>query len=176
MIFDLDPGPRVAWEDVVRGARLLRERLGDLGLDSFVKTTGGKGLHVVVPLLRRWGWEEVKAFSGALALRLVREEPEHFTATMSKSQRRGKIFIDYFRNSRGATSVAPYSTRARHGAPVATPLGWEELSADIAPDHFTVANLGDHLLGRPRDPWAGFFDRRQSFSKKALQELQQPLP
>ncbi len=131
MIFDLDPAPEVEWARVIKAAQLMRERLSDLGLASFVKTTGGKGLHVVTPLTPKADWETVKSFSKAVAERIVRESPEEYIATMSKEKRKGKIFIDYLRNGRGATSIAAYSTRGRLGAPVSTPVSWDELTADL---------------------------------------------
>ncbi len=106
MIFDLDPAPEVEWASMIKAARLMRERLSDLGLASFVKTTGGKGLHIVVPLTPKAGWETVKSFSRAVAESIVREAPGQYIATMSKEKRKGKIFIDYLRNGRGATSIA----------------------------------------------------------------------
>jgi bifunctional non-homologous end joining protein LigD len=166
VIFDLDPAPDVHWVEVIRGAVHLREVLVDIGLRSFVKTSGGKGLHVVVPLTRRAEWEEVKEFSRAVAEDVARRHPGRYVTTMSKARRHGKIFIDFFRNSRGATSIAPYSTRARHGAPVSAPLFWEELSADIGPDTFTIHNLPARLARLPQDPWADFFSVRQSITKK----------
>jgi len=162
MFFDLDPGPRVPWRRVVEAARRLREILEGLELASFVKTTGGKGLHVVVPLAPKNGWDEVKAFSRAVALHLVEEEPSGYVATASKAQRDGRIFVDYLRNARGATAVAPYSTRARKGAPVSTPIAWDELDADLRSDAFTVANLEGRLARRRRDPWADFARRPQT--------------
>ena len=123
VVFDLDPAPDVPWPRVVAAARLVRKRLEALGLESFVKTTGGKGLHVVVPLASGITWEQGADFSRAVAESLAREEPRGFIAQMSKAARTGKIFIDYFRNARGATSVAAYSTRAKPEAPVSVPLG-----------------------------------------------------
>ena len=112
MIFDLDPDPAVPWPRVVESAHQIRAFLEDIGLRSFVKTTGGKGLHIVVPLQRRHDWDEVKAFSKAVAELIEQADPEHYTSNMSKAARGGKIFIDYLRNGRGATAIAAYSTRA----------------------------------------------------------------
>jgi bifunctional non-homologous end joining protein LigD len=156
MIFDLDPDPSVEWEEVVRSAREVRALLTDLGLAAFLKTTGGKGLHVVVPLARKHDWMEVKEFSRAVAESLVREHPERYTATASKLKRKGKIYIDYLRNGRGATAVAAYSTRARAGATISVPLRWEELSAEIRSDHFTIRNLPRRMARLRRDPWDGY--------------------
>jgi bifunctional non-homologous end joining protein LigD len=172
MVFDLDPDPGIAWEKVIEGAFAVRDLLGGLGLRSFLKTTGGKGLHVVVPLVRRSSWEEVKAFSRSVAERLVEQSPRKYVATMSKSKRQGRIFIDHFRNSRGATAVAAYSTRARSGATVSTPLRWEELIPAIRPDHYTIENLPRRLARIGADPWEGFFEVRQSLTRGMKEELE----
>jgi len=165
MVFDLDPGPDVEWAAVITGARLLHERLDELGLQNFLKTTGGKGLHVVVPLTRRDGWDEVKAFSKAVVEDIVNVEPKKYVATMSKAKRKGKIFVDYVRNSRGATSVAAYSTRAKPHAPVSTPIAWDELSPDLRSDTFTIDNLPNRLDRLKKDPWRDFSTTRQSITK-----------
>ena len=171
LIFDLDPGPGVSWSRVVEGARAIRELLDGLDLESFTKTTGGKGLHVVVPLAPRQDWTMLKDFSRAFALELVRRSPREYTATLSKSQRTGKIFVDYLRNSRGATAVAAYSTRARAGAPVSTPVEWPELGGGLRSDRFTVTNIEKRLDSLAKDPWAGFFKTRQSLPKALLKKL-----
>ena len=171
MTIDLDPGPDVAWSAVTGAARRLRDRLADLGLVSFCKTTGGKGLHVVTPLAPRHTWDEVKSFSKALADELVRESPDRFTATMAKSARRGKIFIDAFRNSRGATAVAAYSTRAKPQAPIATPVSWDELGAKLAPDRYTIRNLPRRLATLKKDPWAEFENLSQRITKAMRKDL-----
>lgn len=164
MVFDLDPGEGVSYSGVVDAAFKLRDILDDLGLRSFVKTSGGKGLHVVVPLERRSGWEEMKSFSKAVADEMVKLEPEKYIATMSKAKRKGKIFIDYLRNNRDATAVAAYSTRARNGAPVSTPITWDELSPDLAPNKYNVGNLRARLSSLRQDPWKDFFTTRQSIT------------
>jgi bifunctional non-homologous end joining protein LigD len=151
---DLDPAPDVTWPEVIRAAQDVRERLTSVGLESFVKTTGGKGLHVVVPLTRRAGWTEVKTFAQALALAMEADSPERYIAKASKQARKGLIYVDYLRNGRGATAIAAYSTRARPGAPVSVPLAWSELSPKLAPNHFTIANLGARLAKLKADPWA----------------------
>ena len=163
--FDLDPDPTVPWKDVVAAARALRERLEELGLESFAKTTGGKGLHVVAPLAPRASWDEVKAFARALADELVTREPERYLAKASKKERRGKIFIDYLRNTRGATAVCPYSTRAREGAPVATPVAWGEIGARLDPRRFTLLSVPRRLAKAARDPWEGYTKLRQSLPR-----------
>jgi bifunctional non-homologous end joining protein LigD len=171
MIFDLDPDPGLAWGAIVDAARQLHDVLRDLGLASFVKTTGGKGLHVVVPLQRKHGWEEVKSFSHELARHLETAHPDRYTTNMSKAKRGGKIFIDYFRNARGATAVAAFSTRARPGAPVSTPLAWDELSGDLRSDHFNLRTLGARLKALREDPWAGYFASRQTLSAAMRRKL-----
>ncbi|MFC5067554.1 DNA ligase D [Flaviflagellibacter deserti] len=162
LIFDLDPGDDVPWSAVVQGAREARERMQGLGLDSFVKTTGGKGLHVVVPLAPEVEWNEVKAFCRVIAESMAADSPDRYVSTMAKKVRTGKVFVDYLRNGQGATAVAAYSTRARSGAPVATPLTWDELGPDVKGNHFNVTNLPRRLENLKSDPWAGFFDAKQS--------------
>jgi bifunctional non-homologous end joining protein LigD len=168
LIFDLDPGEGVAWDRVVAAAAETRQRLKDLGLESFVKTSGGKGLHVILPIEPEFDWDRVKAFSKTISDAMAADAPDHYAATMSKQLRRGKIYVDYLRNSRGATAVAPYSTRARPGAPVSTPLEWQELSDAIKPDHFNVDNLRQRLAFLKRDPWHGFFEMRQRLPRSAM--------
>lgn len=171
LIFDLDPDPAVSWPMVIKGAQRLGEFLADLGLVSFVKTTGGKGLHVVVPITRRQEWDDAKAFCRAVTEAMVRRWPADYTATMSKAQRTGKVFIDYFRNDRGATSIAAYSTRARAGAPVSVPLEWDELSPKLRSDHFNIKNLPRRLETLKRDPWADISKTRQSITAAMLKKL-----
>jgi bifunctional non-homologous end joining protein LigD len=161
LIFDLDPGEDVGWRDVIAAALALRDELETIGLASFVKTSGGKGLHVVVPIEPRLDWDAAKAFTQSVAEKMSRDHPDRYLATMSKRARHGRIFIDYFRNGRGATAVAAYSTRARPRAPVSTPIAWEELSEGLRPDHFTIDNLRQRLDFLRRDPWDGFFKLKQ---------------
>jgi bifunctional non-homologous end joining protein LigD len=153
LTFDLDPDADVAWTDVVDAAFEVRDRLKEKGLASFVKTTGGKGLHVYAPLKPHAGWAEAKGFAHDIARQMAKDSPRKYLAIASKAARRGRIFVDYLRNGRGATAVAAYSTRARAGAAVSTPLAWEELGPDMRPDRFTMANLL-HRLSRLQDPWA----------------------
>jgi len=164
LVFDLDPGPGVDWKDVIAAAREVRERLDDLKLKSFVKTTGGKGLHVVLPI-RPAPWDEVKAFCRDLAEGMAADNRARYTATIKKSARDRRIFIDYLRNSREATAIAPYSTRARPGATVAVPLTWEELGTQKAPNLFTVLNLSKRLARQRKDPWADMARIKQSLPK-----------
>ncbi|MBX4929861.1 DNA ligase D [Rhizobium binae] len=163
---DLDPGEEVAWENVIAAAYELKERLEAEGLAAFVKTSGGKGLHVVTPLTPKAGWVEVKAFAKWLADSMSADDPDRYLATATKAKRKGRIFIDYLRNGRGNTAVAAYSTRARPGAAVSMPLEWSELTADIGPAYFTVDNTPTRLDALPRDPWDGFFAAAKPLEKK----------
>ena len=164
IVFDLDPAPDVSWREVKAAARAVRERLAALKLESFLRASGGKGLHVVVPLSGDDGWDAVKAFSHALARTMAQEQPDRYLAVASKSRRQGRIFIDYLRNARGSTSVANYSLRARAGAPVAAPLGWDELSGlrSAAPFHF--GNIRQRVARHP-DPWRGIDDIEQALPR-----------
>lgn len=165
IIFDLDPGEDVTWEEVIAGAIEIKDRLKALKLESFVKTTGGKGLHVVAPLTPSARWDKVKAFTKKIAEAMAADSSRKYLAVMSKSRRRGRIFIDYLRNGRGATAVSAYSTRARNGAAVSVPLTWAELETGIRANHFTIDNLRQRLSHRKRDPWAGFFDIDQKLPR-----------
>lgn len=161
LIFDLDPGEGVIWRDLVAAAEAVRERLDGHGLAAFVKTTGGKGLHVVTPLKPRADWEQAKAFSKALAEALAKEDRDRFVATIAKKARKGRVFIDYLRNQLGATAVAAFSTRARAGAPVSVPVAWEELADLGSGARFDVESLPGRLAALKRDPWAEFEKARK---------------
>jgi bifunctional non-homologous end joining protein LigD len=161
VIFDLDPDPAVGWKQVLAAARAMRDFLADLKLKSFVKTTGGKGLHIVVPLAQKQTWAEVKSFARAVADQFVHREPTRYIATSSKAARRGKIFIDYLRNERGASAVVAYSTRAKLGAPVSAPITWNELPKLRSAAQFTLQNLPSRLVRLRRDPWAEILKIRQ---------------
>lgn len=165
LIFDLDPNHDVAWNTLIQSARQVRQFLRDLSLESFVKTTGGKGLHLVVPIERRYDWDECKAFCKQVAELIVAAAPAQYTAKLAKAARTGKIFLDYLRNGRGATAIVPYSTRARPGAPVSTPLTWKELNARVRSDQFTVRNMTRRLASLKRDPWEGIASLRQGLGK-----------
>jgi bifunctional non-homologous end joining protein LigD len=156
MVFDFDPDAAVDWTELAGAARLMRDVLGQLGLDTFVKTTGGKGLHVVAPIRPENDWQTVHGFCKAVAEAFVATAPERYTANMSKAKRTGKIFVDYVRNTRGSTSIAPYSTRAKEHATVAVPLRWDELAGSVRSDTYTVVNLEARLQGLDSDPWEGF--------------------
>ena len=154
MILDLDPGEGVAFADVVAAAHEVREALTGTGLASFVKTTGGKGIHVVVPIARRHEWPEVKTFARSFAEKLAHDAPNRFLTRISIAERRGRIFIDYLRNDPTSTAVAPYSTRSRLGAPVSTPLDWDELVPSLDPAAFTIRSVPGRLARQRRDPWS----------------------
>lgn len=168
IVFDLDPGEGVAWSTMRDCAREVRDLLEELGLDSFVRTSGGKGLHVVVPLQRRNPWDEVDEFARRIAVGLSARHPDRYVANMRKALRKGKIFIDYLRNKRGATSIASYSTRSRPGAPVAAPLAWSELDRVESADAFHVGNIPQRLAKLKTDPWEHLDDARQSLTKAVL--------
>lgn len=170
VIFDLDPAPDIAWKDFVVYARLVRALLEELELPAFLKTTGGKGVHIEIPLERAHGWEEVKGFASAVAHMLAEQLPEHFIARASKGERRGRVFVDYLRNAESATAVAAYSTRARPGAPVALPISWEEL-ADTPPGHFTIRNVPARLEHLRRSPWQDYEASRVRLSRRLLTRL-----
>jgi len=172
LIFDLDPGEDVPWSAVIEGAREVRRRLEDLGLASFVKTSGGKGFHVVLPLAPGAGWEEAKAFTQSVAETMARAQPERYVATMSKTARRGRIFVDYLRNGRGATAVAAYSTRALPQASVSTPLAWDELSEGVRADHFKIDNLRQRLAVLKEEPWPSFFTLAQRLPANPIRKPQ----
>ena len=156
IIMDLDPGDGVPWERVIEAAHETRQRLEQAGLNAFVKTSGGKGLHVVAPIKPKAAWPEVKAFTKAIADAMAADSPDRYVATITKSKRGGKILIDYLRNQRGTTAVAPYSTRARPGAAVSMPLEWGELTSGIGPAYFTVLNTPIRVASYKADPWADF--------------------
>jgi bifunctional non-homologous end joining protein LigD len=160
LVLDLDPGPGTGWKDIVAAAREVQKRLSALKLKSFLKTSGGKGLHIVLPI-KPTPWDEAKDFTQALASAMAADEPNRYTATVSKSKRKNRIFIDYLRNSHDATAVAPYSTRARPGAAVSTPIEWSELGKLKSADQFTVLNLPVRLKRLRKDPWAGIGRVRQ---------------
>ena len=169
-VLDLDPDPALPWKTMLEAAQLILSVLDELGLQVFVKTSGGKGLHLVVPLARRDGWETVKAFAKAIAQFMAKQLPERFTATSGPRNRVGKIFIDYLRNARGASTVTAYSLRARPGLPVSVPVSREELKALRTAQQWTVANVLERVQSLKADPWAGYA-HRQKISQKMWDKL-----
>ncbi|WP_372585768.1 non-homologous end-joining DNA ligase LigD, partial [Burkholderia vietnamiensis] len=168
---DLDPDPALPWSAMIEAAQLVRGLLDELGLRSFCKTSGGKGLHVVVPITRHMGWDDVKAFSRALAQHVAGALPERFTATMGPRHRRGKIFIDYLRNGRGASTIAAYSVRARPGLGVSVPLHWDEVPDTTGGAQWTIDTLHERLDRLKRDPWEGYDDTRQRITAQMRARL-----
>jgi bifunctional non-homologous end joining protein LigD len=170
LVFDLDPDVGLDFASVRRAAIDVRDRLAALGLVSFAMLTGGKGIHVVAPLLRRLAWPDVKAFAKGFAATLAADESDRYVANMAKAKRKGLIFVDYLRNERGATAIAPYSTRARDGAPVAAPIAWEELDAIGSANAFSVRSMAERAASRS-DPWDGYFEIRQSIARSMLAKV-----
>jgi bifunctional non-homologous end joining protein LigD len=166
LVFDIDPGPSIQWRQVIEAARLVRKTLKTVGFESFVKTTGGRGLHVVVPLVPAGTWEECFEFSRAIAEAVVHADPRVYTVQFAKAGRENKILIDYFRNNRTHTSIAAYSTRARPGAPLSMPLSWDELDDDLRSDGFTAKNLRQRLARVKTDPWKRYWSSRQRLAFK----------
>jgi bifunctional non-homologous end joining protein LigD len=163
IVLDLDPAENVRWSEVVDAAMLVEARLRALGLRAFLRLTGGKGLHLVVPVVPGPQWPAIKKFTRTLVNEIVRDEPKRFTGNMAKSARDGKIFIDYLRNDREATAIASYSPRARAGAPVALPIPWDELDRTAsAPPRFSLLDVPAVVRARKRDPWEGFEQARSS--------------
>jgi bifunctional non-homologous end joining protein LigD len=170
LIFDLDPDEAIPWARLVKSAVEVRDLLMQLGLESFVKSTGGKGLHVVAPIEAKRGWAEVKVFAHSFVRMMEAANPKLYLTKMTKAARKGRIYLDYLRNERGATAVAPYSPRARKGAHVAMPLSWDELKKTNRPE-FAVANF-DHWRARlKRDPWAKMETLRQSLTAQATRAV-----
>ncbi len=164
MIFDMDPGEGLSWEALLEGTSLVKKMLDLLGLESFLKTSGGKGLHVVVPLApsEAWGYDEVKDFSQAIVLHLARTIPQLFVAKAGAQNRVGRIFVDFLRNGTGATTIAAFSARARPGLGVSVPVKWSELAGLKAADQWNVTNVEERLARLRTDPWRGYADVDQT--------------
>lgn len=175
LTLDLDPGPGVEWPALVEAAELTATLLREIGLVPFVKTTGGKGLHVVTPIRRTLDWEAAKRFAGGLARHLAGLMPDRYTANMSKARRQGRIFIDYLRNGENATAIAAFAARARPGAPVSLPLAWEDLAPrrDLRGDVFNIRNVPS-LLADWTDPWAGYAGAARTVTQDLLKAFAEP--
>jgi bifunctional non-homologous end joining protein LigD len=171
VVLDFDPDPSVKWKTVVRAGLDMRDELEEVGLKSFVKTTGGKGLHVVIPVKPALDWDGIKQFSKTIAGAFAARDPDAFLIKMSKTARKGRIFIDYLRNGRGATAVAPYSTRARPGATIATPLSWKELQDGAEPGDFTMTTVPKRIGKGFKDPWKGMTAVKQQITVKMIEAL-----
>lgn len=171
MIFDLDPDPGAPWQNVIDGAAEVRQRMTELGLQCFLKTTGGKGLHIVVPIERKYGWPAIKAFTRAIAESMAHDSPDRFIANMSKAKRQGRIFIDYLRNDLTSTAASAFSVRARPGAGVSTPLDWKELKPSLKPSVFNLETIMRRLRNQKTDPWAEYFQIRQGLRPEILKAL-----
>ena len=167
IVFDLDPDAGMDWDRIALAALDVRRRLADLGLTSFVKTTGGKGLHVCAPVRRTIGWDDFKQWTKQFADRMAAEEPKLYTSNIAKAARKGRIFVDYLRNGRNATFIAPYSPRARANAPVAVPITWEELAHGVDPAAFTTTTVPARLASLAKDPWHGIDDLDQAITAAA---------
>jgi bifunctional non-homologous end joining protein LigD len=164
IVFDLDPGEHLAWPRMQEGAQLVRGMLQELKLESWLKTSGGKGLHVVVPIAARWPAETVRALSKAVVEHLASTLPDRFVAKSGADNRVGKIFVDYLRNNTIATTVAAFSARARPGLGVSMPVSWDELPELESGAHWTVQTAPDHLAAEKADPWRGYFQAKQSMA------------
>ncbi|MFL9983333.1 DNA ligase D [Paraburkholderia sediminicola] len=171
MVFDLDPDASLGWERMIEAAQLTRSLLEELGLTSFCKTSGGKGFHVVVPLAKHAGWDEVKTFSQAVAQHMATTLPRYFSAKMGAQNRKQKIFVDYLRNSRGSSTVAAFSARARPGLGVSVPLSWDEVAATTGGDQWTIENVHERLADLKRDPWADYAKTRQRITAAMRKRL-----
>ena len=165
VIFDLDPGPGVPFSEVKRAATHIRRLLDQAELESFLRVSGGKGLHVVVPLNPGCDWDLTKRFAQGFAQALAQSEPDRFVATATKAKRNKRIFVDYLRNGRGATAVASYSLRARPRAPVAMPIAWSALSKLERPDPYTIKDVPAMLKRRRKDPWEGIDKLKQNLAR-----------
>lgn len=171
LVLDIDPGEQVGWPAVVGAARLIRDLLAEVDLASFVKTTGGRGLHVVVPLVPRADWSACLEFARGVAEALERTQPDTFTTKFARAGRTRKMLIDYLRNNRTNTSIAAYSTRAKPDAPVSVPVTWAELSAARTPDRFTMATVPARLARLKSDPWKDYWTMRQTIPPNAVAAL-----
>lgn len=172
LTFDLDPGAELGYARIREAALVVRKLLEDLKLESWVKTTGGRGLHVVVPLAApRPDWELAKDFARNITLFMERLSPAHFTSKTGERNRKNKIFVDYLRNGFGATAVAAFSPRWRPGAGVSVPVSWDEIDEDIRGTHFNLRNVPARMARLRKDPWADYWTIKQSLTKAMLKKM-----
>jgi len=173
LVIDLDPGAQVGWSQIVDAGRTVRKALEALDLESFPKTTGGRGLHVVVPLVPHADWSACLDFSRALSEAIERSDPDTYTTQFAKAGRERKILIDYLRNNRTNTSIAAYSTRARPHAPISMPITWAELRSSLDPASFTIATVPRRLARLSADPWRGYWACRQRLTTQRVRAVRE---
>jgi len=169
IIFDIDPDVGLDFEATKQAAIDFRDKLAEMGLKTYPMVTGGKGIHVIAPLKRTLEWPKVKAFCRAFAEKVAHEEPDRFTANIRKVSRKGRMFVDYLRNERGATAIAPFSTRSREGAPCAVPLSWEELPGLDRANGFSLPEAA--ARAKAPDPWPDYFKVKQAITAKMLKAV-----
>ena len=171
IIFDLDPDPKIPWEIIVDAAAEVKLRMDKLGLESFLRTTGGKGLHVVIPIKPHYEFAVIKSFARAFAQKMAADHPENYVVNMSKVKRQGKIFIDYLRNDLTSTAITSFSARAHEDATIAMPLSWDDLDYDLDPKNFNLVTISKYLKNRKSDPWEDVLGNKQTLTKALLKEL-----
>jgi bifunctional non-homologous end joining protein LigD len=171
IVFDLDPGPAVKWPQITQAALLIKSMLEKLELESFVKTTGGVGLHVVIPIIPQHDWKTCFGFARTFAEGVINTNPKLYTISLPKRGREQKILIDYLRNNRTNTSVAAYSTRAKPKAPVSVPLRWDELNPEVKSDHYTVTNVIERLRRLKHDPWKEYWKCSQHLVPEKIERM-----
>jgi bifunctional non-homologous end joining protein LigD len=171
IVFDLDPGPAVKWRQITQAALLIKSMLESVELESFVKTTGGIGLHVVIPIVPQRDWKDCFRFARVFAEAIVRQNPKLYTISLPKRGREQKILIDYLRNNRTNTSVAAYSTRAKPKAPISVPLRWDELTPELKSDRYTVTNVTERLRRLRGDPWKEYWKCSQRLVPEIIERL-----
>lgn len=171
LVIDLDPDESLGFDEVRAAAFEVRAILQSAGLAAFALLTGGKGIHVIVPLNRRRTWADIKSAARGLARQMAEAKPDIYVSEMSKKKRTGKIFIDWLRNERGATAIYPYSLRARPGAPIATPVSWRELPGIKSANAYTLNNIRQRMAHLKVDPWEGYAETRQAISSSVLEVL-----
>ena len=167
IVFDLDPGQRVGWTQVIAAAKEVRKVLTAIRLKAWVKTTGGRGLHIVLPIVPDLDWSECLEFSHAIATLMVEQSPAKYTTDFRKAGREDKILIDYLRNNRTNTSISAFAVRAREGAPVSMPIDWADLKPSLKPERFTVRSAAAYLARRRADPWRDYHRSKQQLKLPA---------